>query len=154
LRARKNAGQKSRGSAGMDKDIRWKQRFLNYEKALLTLQNAVELSSTRVLSDLEKQGMIQGFEFTFELAWNVMKDYLTHKGITGIIGSKDAVRHAYSNSLIPDGQIWMDMIEGRNLAAHSYSEETADKLTKKITEVFFAQFADFAAKMRSLGADG
>ncbi|GMO53524.1 MAG: nucleotidyltransferase substrate binding protein [Treponemataceae bacterium] len=138
----------------MDKDIRWKQRFRNYEKALLTLQNAVELSSARALTVLEKQGLIQGFEFTFELAWNVMKDYLAHQGITGIIGSKDAVRQAYKNSLISDGQIWMDMIEGRNLAAHSYSEEISDKLGKKITEVFFAQFAEFAAKMKSLGAPG
>jgi nucleotidyltransferase substrate binding protein (TIGR01987 family) len=138
----------------MDKDIRWKQRFLNYEKALLTLQNAVELSSARGLTDLERQGMIQGFEFTFELAWNVMKDYLAHQGTTGIIGSKDAVRQAYKNSLISDGQIWMDMIEGRNLSVHSYSEETAGNLEKKITEVFFAQFVEFASKMRSLGASG
>ena len=73
----------------MDEDIRWKQRFANYKKALLTVKNAVALAAERDLSDLEKQGLIQGFEFTFELAWNVMKDYLEEQGITGIIGRKN-----------------------------------------------------------------
>jgi len=134
----------------MDEDIRWKQRFQNYKKALLTLENAVELGKTRELSDLEKQGMIQGFEFTFELAWNVMKDYLEEQGITGIIGSKGAVRHAFNKELIEDGQVWMDMIEGRNLASHSYDEEKAEKLIGKITKTFFSQMKLFEEKMNGL----
>ena len=134
----------------MEEDIRWKQRFQNYQKALLTVQNAVELSRQRSLSDLEKQGLIQGFEFTFELAWNVMKDYLENEGITGIIGSKGAVRHAFNKGLISDGQVWMDMIEGRNLSSHSYSEETAEKLVGKIINIFYERLAVFAEKMGSL----
>ena len=135
----------------MDEDIRWKQRFENYKKALATLKNAVELMQTRELTDLEKQGMIKGFEFTFEMAWNVMKDYLEEQGITGIIGSKGAIRHAFNKDLIEEGQIWMDMIEGRNIAAHTYDEEKADKLLKKIQDVFYEQFSAFAEKMSGLG---
>ena len=124
----------------MDKDIRWKQRFSNYKKALLTVNNAVTLSKERDLSDLEKQGLIQGFEFTFELAWNVMKDYLEEQGISGIIGSKNAVRQAFNNGLIDEGQTWMDMIIDRNLAAHTYDDETAENLFNAIVNVYYHQF--------------
>ena len=134
----------------MDEDIRWKQRFQNYQKALVTIKNAVELAATRELTDLEKQGMIQGFEFTFEMAWNVMKDYLEEQGITGIIGSKGAVRHAFNKDLIEDGQVWMDMIKDRNLTAHSYDEETALDLIAAITGTYYYQFNKFAEKMNSL----
>jgi nucleotidyltransferase substrate binding protein (TIGR01987 family) len=134
----------------MDNDIRWKQRFQNYKKALLTVENAVELGKTRELTDLEKQGMIQGFEFTFEMAWNVMKDYLEEQGITGIIGSKGAVRHAFNKELIEDGQVWMDMIKDRNLASHSYDEKTAEDLILAITETYIFQYKKLAEKMSTL----
>jgi len=134
----------------MDEDIRWKQRFSNYQKALATLKNATELAAQRKLSDLEKQGTIQGFEFTFELAWNVMKDYLEEQGITEIIGSKNAIRHAFNKGLIEDGEAWMDMVNGRNLSAHSYDEETADKLLNKIIGNYYGQFTAFAKKMNTL----
>jgi len=131
----------------MDEDIRWKQRLSNYKKALVTLKSAVELAATRNLTDLEKQGMIQGFEFTFELAWNVMKDYLEEQGITGIIGSKNAVRHAFNKGLIEDGQVWMDMIKDRNLTAHSYDEKTAEDLAAAIIGNYYNRLAAFAEKM-------
>ena len=134
----------------MDEDIRWKQRFQNYKKALATMKSAVELAATRELSDLEKQGMIQGFEFTFEMAWNVMKDYLVEEGITGIIGSKGAVRQAFNKGLIEDGEVWMEMVKGRNLSTHSYDEEIAEKLLKKIIENFYGEFDKFAEKMITL----
>jgi nucleotidyltransferase substrate binding protein (TIGR01987 family) len=134
----------------MDEDIRWKQRFSNYKKALATLKNAVELAAARNLTDLEKQGMIQGFEFTFELSWNVMKDFLEEHGVTGIIGSKDAVRYAFNKNLIEEGQIWMNMIKDRNLAAHSYDEKTAEDLAVSITGKYYNQLAAFAEKMNSM----
>jgi nucleotidyltransferase substrate binding protein (TIGR01987 family) len=134
----------------MDEDIRWKQRFQNYKKALATMKNAVELAASRELSDLEKQGMIQGFEFTFEMAWNVMKDYLEEQGVTDIIGSKNAIRHAFNKGLIEDGEAWMEMVKGRNLSTHSYDEETAIKLLKKIIENFYGEFDKFAEKMITL----
>lgn len=134
----------------MNEDIRWKQRFQNYKKALETIKNAVELAASRELSDLEKQGVIQGFEFTFELAWNVMKDYLEEQGITGIIGSKNAVRHAFKNGLIEDGEVWMDMVKDRNVASHVYDNETAENLFNAIKNVYYHQFSKFAGKMKSL----
>jgi nucleotidyltransferase substrate binding protein (TIGR01987 family) len=134
----------------MDEDIRWKQRFQNYKKALVTVKNAVELAASRELSDLEKQGVIKSFEFTFELAWNVIKDYLEEKGITGITGSRDAVRHAFNNGLIEDGQIWMDMIQDRNTASHEYDEETANELVIEITGTYYPLFTALAEKMKNL----
>ena len=114
------------------------------------MKSAVELAATRELTDLEKQVVIQGFEFTFELAWNVMKDYLEEQGINSIIGSKNAVRQAYNMGLVEDGQVWMDMIESRNISLHSYDEETAEKLFVKITETFYKHFTAFAEKMSGL----
>ncbi|MDR2952541.1 MAG: nucleotidyltransferase substrate binding protein [Treponema sp.] len=133
-----------------DEDIRWKRRFQNYKKALATLKNAVELAASRSLTDLEKQGMIQGFEFTLETAWNVMKDYLEEQGITGIIGSKGAVRQAVNNGIIEDGQIWMDMIKDRNLSTHSYDVKIAEDLTVEITGSYYKQLATFAVKMNNM----
>jgi len=134
----------------MEEDVRWKQRLQNYKKALITLKNAVELAASRELTELEKQGMIQGFEFTFEMAWNVMKDYLEEQGITGIIGSKNAIRHSFNKGLIEDGEAWMEIVKGRNLSSHSYDEEIAEKLLKKIIENFYEQFTAFAEKMSTL----
>jgi nucleotidyltransferase substrate binding protein (TIGR01987 family) len=134
----------------MNEDIRWKQRFGNYKKALTVLKAAVELAAERELSDLEKQGMIQCFEFTFELAWNVIKDYLEEQGITGIIGSKNAVRYAFNKGIIEDGDIWMDMINDRNLASHVYDEETANDLYTAIKNIYSIQFNKLNEKMSSL----
>lgn len=83
----------------MADDIRWKQRFHNYTNALQTLTEAVALGEQRPLTKLEKQGLIQGFELTHELGWNVLKDYLQSKGYTGIIGSRDATRLALSTTM-------------------------------------------------------
>jgi nucleotidyltransferase substrate binding protein (TIGR01987 family) len=135
---------------GMNEDIRWKQRFQNYKKALATVRNAADLAASRELSDLEKQGLIRGFEFTFELAWNVMKDYLEDQGVTGIIGSKGAIRHAINKGLIDDGQLWMDMIVDRNRASHTYDEKTAEDLIAAILKSYYCCFTKLAEKMNSL----
>nr|AGS53988.1 nucleotidyltransferase [uncultured bacterium contig00088] len=132
------------------KDIRWKQRLGNYRKALAAMRNAVDLAAARELSDPEKQGMIRGLEFTFELAWNVMKDYLKDQGIQDITGSRDAIRQAFRNGLIADGQVWMDMVTGRNLASHTYDEETANGLVTAIVGTYYPRFSIFAEKMDTL----
>jgi nucleotidyltransferase substrate binding protein (TIGR01987 family) len=134
----------------MIEDIRWKQRLQNYNKVLASLKSAVDLASSRELSDLEKQGLIKGFEFTFELAWNVMKDYLTEQGINGIIGSKGAVRQAFNTELIEEGELWMDMIRDRNLASHIYDEETAGILVSAIISTYFSELSVLAEKMNHL----
>ena len=121
-------------------DIRWEQRFDNYTRALHQLSLAVELAATRPLSDLEKQGLIQGFEYTHELAWNVLKDYLEYQGVYGIIGSRGAVREAFRHGLIDQGEAWMAMIDKRNLTRHTYNLETANALGKDIIETYHPCF--------------
>lgn len=111
-------------------DIRWIQRFQNYRQALSRLTEAVKLSRERPLSELEQQGLIQGFEYTHELAWNVLKDYLEAQGFVGIIGSKGATREAFKNGLIADGEAWMDMIKARNLTSHTYRDKIAENIVK------------------------
>ncbi|MDR2941142.1 MAG: nucleotidyltransferase substrate binding protein [Treponema sp.] len=86
--------------------------------------------------------MIQGFEFTFKLAWSVIKDYLEEQGITDIIGSKNAVRHAFNKDIIEDGEVWMDMINDRNTASHVYDEETANELYMAIKKRGFVELSD------------
>lgn len=133
-------------------DIRWKQRFENYLKALETLRRAVELAGQRPLSELEQQGLIQGFEFTHELAWNVLKDFLEEQGFVGIIGSKNATREAFKSELLADGQVWMDMIKARNLTSHTYNTEIAEDIVKSILTRFFPAFVAMADRFHGLAA--
>lgn len=123
-----------------NQDTRWLQRFSNYQKALLTLFEAADLAATRALSNLEQQGLIQGFEFTHELAWNVLKDYLEEQGFVGIIGSKNATREAFKNALIADGEVWMDMIKARNMTSHTYSTAVAQGIATDILQRFYPAF--------------
>jgi nucleotidyltransferase substrate binding protein (TIGR01987 family) len=128
-------------------DIRWQQRYANYRKALAQLGEAVELSQQRPLSRLEKQGVIQAFEFTHELAWNVLKDFLQERGNHDIKGSKDATRAAFKVELLADGEQWMAMIQSRNLSTHTYDERTAEQLVGAIVENYFPLFLALQAEM-------
>ena len=130
-----------------DPDIRWRQRFANYQKALLQLQSAVELSNQRSLSPLEKQGVIQAFEFTHELAWNLLKDFLRDQGNPNIKGSKDATREAFKVELIQDGEQWMAMIQSRNISSHTYDERTAEQLVNAIIYDYYPLFVALKIEM-------
>lgn len=134
-------------------DIRWQQRLDNYTRALGQLQSAVALSGERSLSELEQQGMIQAFEFTHELAWNVMKDYFFYQGASQITGSRDATRQAFSTGLILDGEGWMEMIQSRNQSSHTYNRATAVALVERITQNYARLFDAFREKMESLRSD-
>ncbi len=134
-------------------DIRWKQRFSNYLKARQQLAEGVDLSRQRPLSRLEQQGLIKAFEFTQELAWNVMKDYFEYQGNTSITGSRDAMREAFNKGLIEDGEGWMETIKSRNRSSHTYDENTARELVRIITERYITLFETFAARMHDLGAN-
>lgn len=128
-------------------DIRWQQRFASYQKALLQLQGAVELNSQRSLSSLEKQGVIQAFEFTHELAWNMLKDFLQDQGNQNIKGSKDATREAFKVELIGDGEQWMAMIQSRNISSHTYDERTAERLVEVIIRDYYPLFVALKTEM-------
>lgn len=128
-------------------DVRWKQRLQNYSAALRQLSKAVALRQTRDLSELEQQGLIQAFEFTHEMAWKVMKDYLRSLGNTQILDSRDSTRAAFAAELIVDGEGWMAMIEGRNLSVHTYNLDIANTLTQDVVERYFSLFTQFETKM-------
>lgn len=132
-----------------DLDTRWKQRFLNFELALPLLREAVKLSHQRPLSSLEQQGLIQAFEFTHELAWNVMKDFLAYQGSPDISGSRDAARIAFAQGLVVDGEGWMEMIKSRNQTSHTYNQSVADEITRLIVARYAGLFEDFAHVMQT-----
>ena len=102
------------------KDIRWKQRFENFQKALSQLKIFLQKASLSELNTLEKQGLIQCFEYCYELAWKVLADFIKHKGNQEIYGSWDATREAFNLGLIKNGEIWMQMIKSRNITSHTY----------------------------------
>lgn len=133
-------------------DVRWRQRLDSFRKAFQRLADAVALNDVRALTELEKQGLIQAFEFTHELAWNVLKNYLEDQGIQGIIGSKGATREAFKNGLIADGQTWMDMITSRNQTSHTYNQETADAIAGAVRTRYFREFRAFLARFDEIEA--
>jgi len=124
----------------MNADIRWLQRFSSYKKALKRLNDAVDLSKSRELSLLEKQGLIQAFEFTHELAWKLLKDYLEYQGNQDIRGSRDAVREAFKVGLIENGKLWMDTINARNYTSHTYDEKIVHSAFEVISNDFIVIF--------------
>lgn len=126
-------------------DIRWEQRFSNYSKALAQLQKFIDKGN---LSELEKQGLIKAFEYTFELAWKTLKDFLEQRGQVDIYGSRDAIRKAFETGLIEDGESWMDMIQSRNRTSHTYNEETAEEICRAVTGVYHNLFIVLSAKLR------
>ena len=138
-------------NSGTD-DIRWHQRLANYSRALMQLQKAVALRQSRELSELEQQGLVQAFEFTHELAWKVMKDYLRSLGMEALIASRDSTRAAFAAELILDGEAWMDMILSRNLSFHTYNLDIATNLVSKIVLTYALLFGAFEKKMMEIQA--
>jgi nucleotidyltransferase substrate binding protein (TIGR01987 family) len=128
-------------------DIRWMQRFDSFLRALSQLEEACTLAASRPLSRLEEQGLIQTFEFTHELAWKTLKDFLESRGVQDLYGSKDTTREAFKNSLVHDGEIWMDMIVSRNLTSRTYDEATASRISARILKSYFDEFKRFRAIM-------
>jgi nucleotidyltransferase substrate binding protein (TIGR01987 family) len=132
-------------------DVRWQQRFSNYRKALSQLEKFVIKGN---LSNMEEQGLIKAFEYTYELAWTTLKDYLEYQGIFNITGSRDAIREAYQKNLIEDGEGWMKMIVSRNLTSHSYNEDTADEIASSILNEYFGLFKNLESKLGGLMKSG
>ncbi|MCF6148597.1 MAG: nucleotidyltransferase [Candidatus Kuenenia sp.] len=131
-------------------DVRWIQRFNHFSQAFLRLKEAVDLERQRKLSMLEEQGLIQAFEFTHELAWNTLKDFLESRGASNIYGSKDATREAFKKGLIENGEVWMDMIKSRNLTSHTYNEDVARAIVNIVCSTYFIEFERFLAIFEKL----
>jgi nucleotidyltransferase substrate binding protein (TIGR01987 family) len=141
----------------MEDDIRWQQRFFNYSKALHKLHQAIDYiakteddQSEDTRAELMKEGIIQRFEYVYELAWNVMKDYAFYQGNTEVKGSRDAIRTAWKMALIEDGEVWMDMIKSRQETAHNYDETTVREVYQKIVSAYFPAFILFKHRMDHL----
>jgi nucleotidyltransferase substrate binding protein (TIGR01987 family) len=134
-------------------DVRWRQRFHSFRKAFGQLSAASDLARQRKLSELEQQGLIQAFEFTHELAWNTLKDFLEAKGATNLYGSKDVTRDAFARGLIQNGGEWMAMIQSRNRSSHTYNEKTANEIAEAILNSFVSEFEKFRATFTQLEAN-
>ncbi len=128
-----------------NKDIRWKQRFQNFEKAISNLEQAVNKKN---LSDLEKAGAIKFYEFSFELAWKTVKDYLEEKDVE-VKFPRDAIKEGFLYELIADGEIWLDMLQKRNLMSHTYSKETAELAYSLIVNKYFEELYEVYLKLKN-----
>jgi len=118
----------------MAEDIRWEQRFINLKKAFTQLKSAAEKKD---YSELERQGLIKAFEFTFELSWKTLQDFLENKGFKEITGPKPVIQQAFKDGYIVDGEGWMNMLLSRNLASHTYEETTAKKIADDIKSKYY-----------------
>ena len=130
-----------------NKDVRWIQRFANFQKAFGQLKKFIDKGE---LSELEDQGLIKSFEYTFELAWTTLKDFLEYRGQSDIYGSRDAIRKAFQLNLIDDGENWMDMLVSRNRTSHTYNKETAEEICQAVKKVYFSLFQQLENKMDKL----
>lgn len=130
-----------------NKDIRWKQRLQNFEKAFSQLEKAV---NTPDLNELERQGLIKAFEFTYELAWTTLKDYLIDMGYTELMGSKDTLRKAFQLGIISDGETWMEMVKSRNLTSHTYNQDTAETIEEDVTTTYYPLIKQLLNKLENL----
>ena len=122
-------------------DIRWKQRFENLQSAYQRLQHAIEVNAQTPDNDLIQMALIKAFEMTFELSWKTMKDYLNYNGIDVKL-PREVIKQAFANDIIVNGQLWMDMLEDRNLMAHTYDEARAIKAVNHICQHYIAGLND------------
>ena len=134
----------------MNKDIRWKQRFSNFNKALIQLQKFIDKGE---LSELEAQGLVKAFEYTYELAWNTIKDFLEFSGQSDIYGSRDAIRKGFQLGLITDGDGWMDMLKSRNQTSHTYNEDTARQINNAVVTRYYDLFIRLRTKFEQVSAN-
>ncbi|MCK5700074.1 MAG: nucleotidyltransferase substrate binding protein [Cyclobacteriaceae bacterium] len=118
------------------KEIRWRQRFQNYEKAFIQLSDAV--SQLDQLSTLEKEGLVQRFEYTFELGWKTLKDFFESKNVE-VKFTRDVIKESFKTELLDDGEIWLEMLEKRNLMSHTYDEVIFRSVLNDIESRYFDQ---------------
>jgi len=130
----------------MNREIRWKQRFSNFKKATMQLTESIEKGE---LNKLEVQGLIQCFEYTFELAWKTLKDYLEEEGLS-VKSPRETIQIAFQSEFITDGHAWIDALEKRNLMAHTYDEARANEAEILIREKYFQIIQELCSKLEKL----
>ncbi|MEQ6119161.1 nucleotidyltransferase substrate binding protein [Reichenbachiella sp. MALMAid0571] len=117
-----------------EQDIRWKQRFSNFEKSLHFLEQTIQIPN---LDFTQKAGLIQFFEISFELSWNVLKDYLAEQGLSDVHFPRDSIKKAFETGIITDGHSWLEALKNRNLTSHTYDEALADKVVDLIIRNYY-----------------
>ena len=117
-----------------NKDIRWLQRFINFNKAFNQLERFVKREN---LNEMEAQGLIKAFEYTYELSWKTLQDLLKEKGYADILGPKPVIKQSFQDGYISEGEGWMRMHASRNLTSHTYDEDTADEIIEKVRIEYF-----------------
>lgn len=120
-----------------NKDVRWEQRFSNYKKALGKLGEVALHKKIGELSELEIEGMIQRFEYTYELAWKTLQDLLKEKGYLDIVGPNPVIERAFADGYISNGEVWKKMKQSRELTSHTYNSETANDIAEAIIESYY-----------------
>ncbi len=125
-------------------DIRWQQRFVNFNKAFSQLERFVQKED---LTEMEGQGLIKAFEYTYELAWKTLQDLLKEKGYISIIGPKPVIEQSFQDGYISDGKAWMAMHKSRNLTSHTYDETTAQEIIMGIRNSYYYLFSDLRIKL-------
>lgn len=129
------------------KDIRWEQRFSNYRKALGKLEETVTGRKLEELSELEKEGLIQRFEYTYELAWKTLQDLLRHKGYSDISGPNPVLQQALSDGYIVQEKAWRLLKKSREATSHTYNEDTAETIAESIYETYFSLLKDLELRL-------
>jgi nucleotidyltransferase substrate binding protein (TIGR01987 family) len=121
-------------------DIRWKQRFQNFDRVFVLLRDALE-NGPDALNQLEKEGVIQRFEFSFELAWKTLKDFMEQDGfVFATITPRQVLKDAFAAKILPDGQVWIDMLDHRNLLSHTYNLAKFEEAVKAVHERYLDAF--------------
>lgn len=121
----------------MNNEVRWRQRFQNFENAFNTLTRIINRYESSPDDEVVKMALVQAFEFSYELAWNCMKDFLENEGFTEVKNSKQAIRTAFQAELILDAEGWMTAIQKRNLASHSYNDIILTETVEYIKDDFY-----------------
>ncbi len=121
------------------KDVRWKQRFVNFNKAFVQFEKFLK---KKELNELENQGLIKAFEYTYELAWKTLQDLLIENGYEDVRGPRPVIQQSFQDGYIKDGMNWMKMLVGRNLTTHTYNEETAYEIISDIRKIYFKLLGD------------
>ncbi len=129
-------------------DIRWRQRLNNFQKALNQMNKFYKKGKD--LNELEKQGLIKSFEYTYELAWNTIKDFYETQGEPDIQGSRDAIQLAFKRGLIVNGEEWMQMLKDRNRTSHVYNEDIANEIADKILNVYYKLFHELESNFEKI----
>ncbi|PTN09573.1 nucleotidyltransferase substrate binding protein [Mangrovibacterium marinum] len=128
----------------MNKDIRWQQRFINFNKVFNQLAKFIKHEE---LNEMEEQGLIKAFEYTYELSWKTLQDLLRDKGYHQIAGPKPVIEQSFQDGYISNGKGWMRMHQSRNLASHTYDEKTAAEIIKGIRSEYFPLLQDFMTRL-------